>query len=204
MFPEGSGRNRMRLEDRKTSELVGICRGILADGAVCGLEATFLLDWIERTQAVADEYPFTVLYERLADAMVDGVLDSDEELALLTALTGLVGGEAGAQVSGAASLASTLPLCSPAPEMVHSGRNFVVTGTFERGSRTTVTHEIASRGGVVQTNVTLTTHYLVIGSVASRDWVHSSYGRKIQKAMEDRAAGSGIAIVSESHWAAHL
>lgn len=204
MFPVASGRDRKRLDCRKASELVGICRGVLADGAICGLEAKFLLDWIERTAPRADEYPFDVLYRRLADAMVDGVLEPDEELDLLTALTGLVGGEADGRSGGAVSLATELPLCSPAPELVHRGRCFVLTGTFERGPRATIAAEIAARGGVVAPNVTRAVHYLVIGGVASRDWVHSSYGRKIEKAVEDRARGSGIAIVSEAHWVLHL
>jgi hypothetical protein len=43
-------------------------------------------------------------------------------------------------------------------------------------------------------------HYLVIGIFASRDWYNTNYGRKIERAVELRDSGSGIAIISEEHW----
>ncbi|ERL01426.1 hypothetical protein O999_06660 [Pseudomonas putida LF54] len=43
-------------------------------------------------------------------------------------------------------------------------------------------------------------HYLVIGSIGNEQWLHSSYGTKIKKAVEIREAGANIAIVSEAHW----
>jgi hypothetical protein len=43
-------------------------------------------------------------------------------------------------------------------------------------------------------------HYLVIGVFASRDWMYTNYGRKIERAVELRQCGSGIAIISEEHW----
>lgn len=40
----------------------------------------------------------------------------------------------------------------------------------------------------------------MIGYVGSRDWIHSSYGRKIEKAMEITRKGGNLAIVSEEWW----
>jgi len=34
--------------DRDVDELIGLCRGVLADGAVNSLEGQFLLGWLER------------------------------------------------------------------------------------------------------------------------------------------------------------
>jgi hypothetical protein len=48
--------------------------------------------------------------------------------------------------------------------------------------------------------VTKRTDYLVIGTFGSRDWVHTSFGRKIEKAVSLRGSGSGIAIAVEDHW----
>jgi hypothetical protein len=39
------------------------------------------------------------------------------------------------------------------------------------------------------------------GTFGSRDWVHTSFGRKIQKAVDYRTSGSRLAIVGEDHWA---
>ncbi len=49
--------------------------------------------------------------------------------------------------------------------------------------------------------VRLRTRYLIIGTFGSRDWVHTSFGCKIQKAVEYRSDGSGLAIVGEEYWA---
>ncbi len=45
---------------------------------------------------------------------------------------------------------------------------------------------------------------LVIGAYATDSWAHSSFGRKIEKALEIREEGSQISIVSELHWVSFL
>lgn len=189
-----------RVGTRAVDELVGICRGLLADGELNLHEAMFLKDWIARSEGRASGYPFDVLYRRLAEALRDGVMDSDEEADLLGVLAEFVGGETFDAQSGSTSLSSALPLCQPPPLVDHAGATFVVTGTFESGSRTDVCGRISGLGGIVRPNVTLSTTYLLVGGVASRDWAHSSYGRKIEAAVRNREQGSGIAIVSEQHW----
>lgn len=199
-----SMRSFRRLEGRTVSELIGLCRGVLADGHVNTEEAAFVQDWIARNERFASSYPFDVLYRRLAAALHDGVLDEDEESDLLEALVQFVGGETFDAHSAAASMSSALPLCDPPPEIVHLARRFVVTGTFDFGSRTDVINEISARGGDVQKNVVKATNYLLVGNVASRDWAHSSYGRKIESAMQYRADGIPIGIVGETHWTQFL
>ncbi len=51
---------------------------------------------------------------------------------------------------------------------------------------------------------TLATRYLVIGVFASHDWYNTNYGRKIERAVELRNSGSGVAIISEEHWKSFL
>jgi hypothetical protein len=41
---------------------------------------------------------------------------------------------------------------------------------------------------------------LVIGEIGSQDWLHSTHGRKIEKAIEYNDTGAKIAIVPEKHW----
>jgi hypothetical protein len=45
------------------------------------------------------------------------------------------------------------------------------------------------------------TSYLVIGSIGSTDWVHSTHGRKIEKAVRLRTEGRPIHIIAEEYWA---
>lgn len=195
-----------RLADRKVDELVGICRGMLADGELNASEATFLQDWLRRSGAYVDQYPFNALYARLSTALLDGVLDHDEESDLLGTLAQFVGGEAFHGREGVASLSTALPFCSPEPEIRYEPAMtyFCITGTFNFGSRTDVMREIMQRDVYIDDSVLKRTNYLVVGEFASRDWMHSNYGRKIEKAVEFRDAGQRIAIVSEAHWVASL
>ena len=74
---------RARLESRDISELIGICKGVLADGGVSYPEAFFILQWLEEHRIVTDVWPASILYQSLDNLLEDGVLDSDEEKDLL-------------------------------------------------------------------------------------------------------------------------
>lgn len=194
--------NFQQQKNRAADELVGICRGVLADGAVSAHEAAFLKDWIERNAQYAASFPFDHLHRRLMEGLTDGVLDADEEADLLDTLVHLVGGES--DLPGRASLATSLPLCMPSPDLAFPGSAFVVTGTFKYGPRVKVVEAIECRGGEIKTSVSAKINYLVIGEVGSQAWRHSSYGRKIEKAVELRESGKPIRIISEQHWTGFL
>jgi hypothetical protein len=55
-------------------------------------------------------------------------------------------------------------------------------------------------GGVCDADVTKRTNYLIIGTFGTRDWLHTSFGRKIEKAVSLRESGLRIAIAAEDHW----
>jgi NAD-dependent DNA ligase len=99
---------------------------------------------------------------------------------------------------------STLPLTAPAPEILYPGRSFCFTGVFEFGSRADCHEAVLARGGEPAKSVIKKLNYLVIGSVGSDFWRHSSFGTKIVKAAQYCEDGVGIAIVSEAHWVARL
>lgn len=189
--------------DRTTDELIGLCRGILADGNVNLSEARFLLDWLERHREFLGVFPFDVLYRRVSDALSDGVLDSDEEKDLLECLVQTVGGESAAPTSSA-SLSTALPFDDPLPRVIYPTMAFVVTGTFEYGSRKVVVDAIQSRGGLVKPAISGKVRFLVVGEIGSRDWKHSSFGRKIEEAVMLRSQGVPLAVLPEPHWRASL
>jgi hypothetical protein len=61
-----------------------------------------------------------------------------------------------------------------------------------------------AKGGLPAPSITKKLNYLVIGSVGSRDWAHSTHGRKIEKAVSYRNGGAPLAIIGEEHWADSL
>jgi hypothetical protein len=183
---------------RDTDELIGLCRGILADGGISSAEATFLLRWLESNRLLSNEFPFNVLYPRVARAMQDGVLDEAEERELLELLMQATGQVVDQRLANSGP--SGLMLDDPAPEIIHANRSFVVTGVFNVGNRREVSKLIEDRGGKVASNVSGKVHYLIVGNLGSDDWKHSTHGTKILKAIEIRESGHPIAIVAEAHW----
>ncbi len=192
--------NLKQQQDRAADELLGICRGMLSDGAITSQEAHFLRDWIERNAIHASAFPFDIVYRQLMTAMSDGVLDEDEERDLLSTLVNLVGGEHHSGASGQSSLATSLPLCTPYPTIAFANAVFVVTGTFAFGPRRQVIDAIEARGATTAGNLSKKVNYLVIGEIGSQAWRHSSYGRKIEAAVALREEGAPVRIVAEPHW----
>ena len=193
-----------RRADRASTELVGICRGMLADGHVSQMEAEFLKDWIERNADFVGMYPFDRIYEQLSAILRDGFIDPDESADLHDTLIRFVGGEAYSPEGETASRSTTLPVDEPEPGIVYLGSAFVVTGTFAHGHRSAVHAAIEARGGVNSASPSRKTRYLVIGELGSRDWINSNAGRKIEKAVQLRQEGNPLAIVTELHWARSL
>lgn len=189
-----------RIVKRQIDELVGLAKGALLDGVVDQNEAAGILGWLDANAECLDTWPASVLYDRLQAMLADGMLDADEAGELL----GLLMQIAAPAGVGIAAAPSTLPLTAPAPEIIYSGRSFCFTGVFEFGSRAQCHEAVMERGGEPAKGITKKLNYLVIGSVGSECWRHSSFGTKIMKAAQYCEDGAGIAIVSEAHWVAHL
>ena len=195
--------NRARLLDRAIDELLGLCKGVVADGVVNEREAQFLLDWMRTNREGANQWPANILYRRLAEMLADRRLDDREQdqlLALLYEITGS-GKPCEAYV---ANFSTSLPLTLPAPVIHFPQRHFCLTGKFVSGTRQQCEGAIVAKGGTVQKVPTGETDYLVIGTVGSTDWIRSTHGRKIEAAVVLQERGHSIAIVSEKHWVTYL
>lgn len=200
--PTNRAFNRQRLSDRAIDELLGACRGVAADGHVAQAEAEFLLDWISRNREVADMWPSNVLFPRIQRMLNDKTLDSEEQQELLSLLHDLAGGVVPDE-EAAISASSNLPIDADVVVEIPS-RVFCLTGRFMLGTRKEVTRYIADLCGTVTAHVTGETDYLVVARLGSRDWIHSTHGRKIEKAIELRDRGCRISIISEQQLVARL
>ena len=190
-----------RVQDRLIDELIGISRGVIADGVVDESEAIFIGQWIENHREIANRWPVNVLYTRLVEMLKDGILEPDEQRELLATLKDITGG---VSVYRESSKSTTLPVTQPHPDILFEGSVFCLTGRFVFGSRMECEDYIVDLGGVVIPAPTTDTDYLVIGEVGSPDWAHSTFGRSIEKAIELREHGHPISIVSEEHWVDQL
>lgn len=190
----------VRINDRQIDELIGLAKGIVADGSVHQREAEFLQSWLAANVSVSGNRMIGGLYRRVASMLSDGVLDDEERHELFETLTAF-----GAETPelGEPMKATSLPLTNPFPIVEFSGRRFAFTGTFNFGDRRDCESAVSERGAEAG-SLTAKTHFLVIGSYATESWKHSSFGNKIIKACEMRDKGVPIHIVSEVHWVSHL
>ena len=196
--PINTALNRRNRTVREVDELIGLCKGIVADGVVNREEALFLQDWLEHNRESRGVWPTSVLYPRVQSMLADGTLDSEEERELLGLLVRISGGNP--KCLDAHSLTGTLPLNDPVPKIVIPGNSFCFTGKLLYGSRADCEEEISSRGGQILGEVSQDLNFLVIGLIGSRDWVHSTFGRKIEKAVNYRSRGKSLSIVAEEHF----
>lgn len=188
--------NQRNIQDRNIDTLIGLSKGLVADGKVNQAEAEFLMAWLVQNQH--SENPIIVnLLSKVSAMLDDGVLDEEEAAELLNLLH-LISGES--SEIGEMAKPSSLPLCAPAPTVTFDGSVFLFTGTFAFGTRRDCQSALEALGGNLGKSVTKKLDYLVIGSYVTDSWAHESFGRKIEKAMAYRDDGVPLHIISESHW----
>lgn len=189
-----------RISSRQIDELIGLARGLAADGTINTTEVEFLQKWLAANAEISNHPIIRTLYRRVNEILDDGVLDSDEHTELLDTLNGFSNRDF---ELGEVLKPTTLPLCDPAPTLTFAGRQYCFTDTFNFGQRKYCEQAVADRSGFTG-SLTQKTDVLVIGAYATESWKHSSFGDKIVKATAWRDQGLPISIVAESHWVSFL
>lgn len=196
--------NARRLAERSLDELLGICKAVAADGAISEEETFFLVSWLNNNKEVVGCWPANVLAARVDKIMEDRIVDQEERAELLALLTEITGQGSGTIDRFTTHLTTMLPLTKPAPPVFFKEHTFCLTGRFFWGSRRACEQEVSDRGGRAHPRVTREVNYLVLGTLGSTDWIHSTHGRKIEYAIELKQKGGPVAIISEQHWTDHL
>lgn len=192
---------RDRISARQIDELIGLARGLCADGVLNDSEIEFLERWLVINADVTGQPLVTQLYQRVSTILSDGFVDEDERREIFDTLNAF--SDTTFEL-GEVLKPTTLPLCSPPPDVTFAGRRFCFTGTFNFGRRNECQRAVEDHGGFAG-NLTRETDYLVIGAYVTDLWRHSSFGSKIVKAVEMRDHKDvPISIVAEQHWANYL
>lgn len=175
--------------------LNGLCKGVVSDKKLTNDEVRYLDWWLTQNSMLKRNYPGKHLYELVKSILADGVIDEQESATLYQALVDFSGTDLDSGIVD--GLSCNLP-CDEIDLVDISGKAICLTGNFLSGKRSIIASMIEGAGGHVSDRVTLTSDYLVIGALSSRDWRYSSHGRKIEKAIEDRDQGkSTIKITTE-------
>ena len=83
--------NRKSIDDRQIDTLIGISKGLVADGKVDQAESEFLLSWLIQCRQTTDNPVIINLLNKVDSMLEDGVLDPDESKELLSLLHKITG-----------------------------------------------------------------------------------------------------------------
>jgi NAD-dependent DNA ligase len=186
-----------RIMQRQIDEMVGLARGLCADGFINEAEVLFLQKWLAANAAISDQPLMRTLYHRVDEILSDGAVSADECDELMATLCAFSNSDF---ELGEVLKSAKLPLCIPPPSVKFFRRQFCFTGDFGFGNRKQCQDAVIARGGEIA-NVTQKTDFLVVGTYATESWKHSNAGVKILEAVKLRESGFPIKLISESHWA---
>jgi NAD-dependent DNA ligase len=178
--------------------LLGMVQGMLADGLLHDLEIKLLATWLDANAETVTHWPASVVAVRVRNALADGLISEDERQHLLQTLADLLANDF-AQTGSASPEPTRLPVDDAVPVDVRDA-GFCLTGEFAYGTRSACEKLTTKAGGVTVGNVSKKSKYVVIGSRVSPQWAHTSYGRKIERAIELQQEGHCVCIISEQRW----
>jgi len=176
-------------------ELVGFLTGTASDGVLNDQEITAMSSWLEQNEAVREVWPASVIVERLAIILEDGIITDEEREDLLITVRQVTGTDT--DESGLSYEASTEVWEDSIDELKLAGSVFCLTGDFVSGDRESVDTLLRLLGAQTNSSINKSVDYLVIGTLASRDWLYTSHGRKIEKALLLKRGGSKIKVITE-------
>ena len=187
-----------RVLGRSCESLLGICAGLMADGALKDREINFLNMWLGDHGDINEAWPGNVISARVKEVLADGIITEEERDYLVKTLSDLIGGTL-LETGATDGLATRLPLDS-VDKVIIKGNSFCFTGTFVFSTRESCIRTTERHGGKPLKTVLQSTDYLVIGDMSTPSWAHTSHGRKIEKAMKWKDKGCQLLVVSESDW----
>ncbi len=191
--------NRNKIDDRHIDTLIGLSKGIIADGKVNQLEAEFLHNWLIQNSQTTDNPLIINLLEKVDVMLNDGILDNEEVAELHSVLKNISGNSS---EFGELAKTTNLPINEPMPPVTFEDRSFLFTGTCAFGTKKQCQDATESLGGLIAKTVNKSLNYLVLGTYVTDSWAHEVFGRKIEKAMEYRdKKGVPLLIITEEHWA---
>ena len=178
----------------RIDELVGFLAGLAAD-ILNDMDISALSAWLESNTEVKDRWPANVIVSRLESILEDGIATEGERSDLLTTVNQFIGPEFDS--SDVTIEASTAVWEDQVEALDFEGSTFCLTGDFVSGDRDSVDTMLKCKGAVTQPNVNKDVDYLVIGTLASRNWLYTSHGRKIEKALLLKREGTQVTIITE-------
>jgi hypothetical protein len=180
------------------NEFLGLISGIVADDQINPEEFAYLHEWLNKHIDLVDDATVRSVATKMVEfSALKQATPSDEE-----ALLSFLKQTAGIRFleTGAADAHPMDHIADSIESMNHERAAICFTGVFNTGTRKEVEAIAIKLGATPRKDPSKSIHYVVIGSQVSPDWKHTSFGRKIQKAIELRDGGHPLIILTEQEW----
>src|SRR3954471_3908918 len=150
---------------RATDELIGLLKGVLADGTVNTPECDFLRQWCTNNPDVIQTFPGRDVYLRIERAFADGNVTDEDRSDLQELFERITGIKTEAPVAkGNASTRAFFD--DPEPPVLFAGRAFSFTGKFIAGTRAWCVERVITLGATFHDKPISSTDFLVIGTLS--------------------------------------
>lgn len=184
--------------NKAIEHLLGLIEGMMADNHLHDKEVQLLVTWLSANPEATSTWPASMIGKKVQEVLADGVISEAERAHLLSVLAELIANDFHDTGSASAEIA-TLPI-NDAVTVDLRNAGVCMTGEFIYGTRAACERLTLRAGGMPMDNVSKKVDILVIGTRTSPNWVHTSFGRKIQRAAELQNEGHPIEIISERRW----
>ncbi|MDM5131428.1 BRCT domain-containing protein [Aeromonas piscicola] len=196
VFRDADDNKRPQDIDGVVNLLLGFLQGISADNQLLDKEIG-LLAHIMATDAASLTWPGNLLNKRLQRIIEEGYI-SDEERGELLGLIKQITGENFTETGLAVGMATKV--FADGDVMSINGKRVCFTGKFFSDTRFNLEEQAKALGAEPVKSMNKMVNVLIIGGLASRDWMFTSHGRKIEVAIKAKNEGCNIQIINEEDW----
>ena len=156
--------------------LSGVIHGIMADGELSDHEIKALRSWMDANDFLAGTYPFDEINSLLCASLSDGMITLEEREQLMAFFANLIEFKDSFNLSEKDFTAlqekySISGICAVCPEIKFKDKVFCFTGESYRATRNVMADAVRVFGGVVRSNVSVKTDYLIVGNAGNPCWV---------------------------------
>ncbi|MFF2876151.1 BRCT domain-containing protein [Gottfriedia sp. NPDC057991] len=184
-------------------QLEGILHGVLSDNELSDLEIKQLKAWLDERAFLKGTYPFDEIDSLIMSVLEDGVITEDERQSLVAFFSNFIDAKQSynlneEEMKTLQAKYSVEGICAANPSISFSNKTFCFTGASYRAKRNDFAELITQHGGQFTNSVTKKTNFLIVGGEGNPCWAFSCYGRKVEKAVQLRKAGTQVVIVHEN------
>lgn len=177
--------------------LLGLLSGMASDDRINSSELQVLLEFVRKNEDLFSRFPFDKITLALSDFFSRRITE-EQLLATIKSVTQV-------DYSSTGSISEDqVPLCDfdEVDNVVIEGSVLVFTGKFggKTGFRKLIEERVVELGGLLRASVTTKTNYLIVGDETAVGWITSTYGRKIQMAMDLRKSDAlNLQVLTEQN-----